>query len=99
VLSRSEATSALCADLETAVGLVIQNQAVAGGVRLANAIGSYGSSADPSVVEPARRMLAAGIRGDIEAGAIATEEAINACERLGFPIDLPIIVCVTAPCP
>ena len=98
-LSRPEATRALCRELEAAVALVIQGQTLAGGGRLATAIGAYASAADPTVVDPARRMIAAGIQGDIEAGAIATEAAINACERLGYPIDLPIIVCVTAPCP
>ena len=50
---------------------------------------AYADDADPAVVAPARRMLAAGLDGDLDKAAVATEEAAATCRRLGFPMSLP----------
>ena len=99
-LTRAGATRALCSEIETAVGQVVGGNALAGGLRLLRAIDTYGDAADPSVVAPARRMASAGARGDLEASAVAAQEADAACQRLGAPVNLPgPVQCVTIPCP
>lgn len=100
VLTRAEATKALCSEIETSVRQVVGGSTLAGGLRLLRAINTYGEAADPTVVTPARRMASAGVSGDLEASAAATQEAAAACRRLGFPVNLPgEVQCVTAPCP
>ena len=99
-LTRAAATQALCKDIETSVRQVVDGNTLGGGLRLVRAINTYGDAADPAVVTPARRMASAGLNGDLDASAAATQEAAAACGRLGFPITLPGgVQCVTAPCP
>ena len=89
VLTRAAATKALCADIDASVRLVAAGNTIGGGLRLLRAVNTYDDDADPTVVAPARRMLAAGLDGDLEAAAVATEVAASACRRLGFPISSP----------
>jgi hypothetical protein len=99
VLTRAAATQALCREIETAVRQVVNGSTLAGGLRLLRALSTYGDTADPTVVTPARRMASAGVGGDLEASAAATQEAAAACRRLGFSVNLPGgVLCVTAPC-
>ena len=99
-LTRAAATQGLCSDIETAVRQVVGGNTIGGGLRLLRAINTYGDAADPSVVSPARRMASAGVNGDLDASATATQEASAACGRLGFPVNLPgPVQCVTTPCP
>ncbi|MGI8809837.1 MAG: hypothetical protein ACR2KK_18745 [Acidimicrobiales bacterium] len=99
-LTRAAATQGLCADIEASVRLVVGGNTVGGGLRLLRAVNTYGDAADPSVVAPARRMLSAGLNGDLDASAVATQEAATACARLGYPVNLPgPIQCIQAPCP
>jgi hypothetical protein len=98
-LTRAEATQGLCRDIEAAVRLVVDGRTIPGGLRLVSGINTYGDVADQSVVSPARRMASAGLKGDLNAAAVATQEAAAACARLGFPISFPIVQCVTTPCP
>jgi len=88
-LTRAAATKGLCADIDASVRLVAGGNTVGGGLRLLRAVNTYDDAADPAVVAPARRMLAAGLDGNLEAAAVATEAAAAACRRLGFPISLP----------
>jgi hypothetical protein len=88
-LTRAAATKALCADIDASVRLVAGGSTIGGGLRLLRAVNTYGDDADPTVVAPARRMLAAGLNGDLEAAAVATEAAASACRRQGFPISIP----------
>ena len=88
-LTRAAATKALCADIDASVRLVAGGNTIGGGLRLLRAVNTYDDDADPTVVAPARRMLAAGLDGDLEAAAVATEAAASACRRLGFPISIP----------
>ncbi|MGI8984891.1 MAG: hypothetical protein ACR2HM_10220 [Acidimicrobiales bacterium] len=88
-LTRAAATKGLCADIDASVRLVAGGNTIGGGLRLLRAVNTYDDAADPAVVAPARRMLAAGLDGDLERAAVATEEAAAACRRLGFPISLP----------
>jgi hypothetical protein len=98
-LTKAAATQGLCGDIEAAVRLVVSGSTLAGGLRLVRGINTYGDVADASVVSPARRMASAGLNGDLDAAAVATQEAAAACARLGFPISFPIVQCVTTPCP
>jgi len=99
-LTRAAATQGLCSEIETSVRQVVDGSTLAGGLRLLRAINTYGDAADPTVVTPARRMASAGVNGDLDASAAATQEAAAACRRLGFPVNLPGgVQCVTAPCP
>jgi hypothetical protein len=99
-LSRAAATQGLCSEIETAVRQVVGGNTLGGGLRLLRAINTYGDAADPTVVTPARRMASAGVNGDLDASAAATQEAASACRRLGFPVNLPGgVQCVTTPCP
>jgi hypothetical protein len=98
-LTKAAATQGLCRDIEAAVRLVVDGSTIPGGLRLVRGINTYGDVADQSVVSPARRMASAGLNGDIDAAAVATEEAATACARLGFPIRIPPVECVTTPCP
>ena len=99
-LTRAAATQGLCAEIETAVRQVTGGNVLGGGLRLVRAINTYGAAADPAVVTPARLMASAGVNGDLETSAAATQEAAAACSRLGFPITLPGgVQCVTFPCP
>ncbi len=99
-LTRAAATQALCSDIETAVRQVVGGNVLGGGLRLVRALNTYGDAADPSVVSPARRMASAGVNGDLETSAVATQEAAAACNRLGFTVTLPGgMQCVTTPCP
>jgi hypothetical protein len=88
-LTRAAATKALCADIDASVRLVAGGNTIGGGLRLLRAVNTYDDDADPTVVAPARRMLAAGLDGDLQAAATATEAAASACRRLGFPISIP----------
>ena len=88
-LTRTAATKALCADIDASVRLVAGGNTVGGGLRLLRAVNSYGTQADPSVSGPARRMLAAGLDGDLDTAAVATQDAATACQRSGFPISIP----------
>jgi hypothetical protein len=97
-LTRSQATQALCRDIEAAVRLVVDGNTFGGGLRLTQAVGTYGSVADPTVVAPAQRMLSTALSGDLDGSEAATQEAAAACSRLGFPISVGY-QCVTAPCP
>jgi hypothetical protein len=97
-LSRQEASRLLCREINEAIRIVSGGRTVAGGLRLGRAVNAYGEAADPSVVSPARRMLASGLRGDFEASAAATQEAALACTRLGYPVEGGV-QCVQAPCP
>jgi len=100
VLTRAAATQALCADIQASVRLVADGSTIPRGLRLLRAVNSYGDAADPTVVAPARRMLAAGLNGDLDTSAAATLEAAAACQRLGSPIVLPgQVQCIQAPCP
>ena len=93
------ATQVLCKEIETAVRQVVDGSTLAGGLRLVRAINTYGDAADPAVVTPARRMASAGVNGDLEASAAATQEAAASCRRLGFTENPPGgMQCVTAPC-
>lgn len=107
--SAPEATRALCGEIESAGRTVAEGRYVAGGLALSRAVNTYGEKADPTVVDPARRMLAAGLDGDLDAGAVAVGDAATACGRLGYPLDLPVETgggdgggggkwCVTTPC-
>ena len=99
-LTRAAATQALCSDIETSVRQVVGGNVLGGGLRLVRALNTYGDVADPTVVAPARRMASAGVSGDLEASAAATQEAAGACNRLGFTVNLPGgMQCVTTPCP
>ena len=98
-LTRAAATQGLCSEIETSVRQVVDGSTLAGGLRLLRALNTYGDAADPAVVIPARRMASAGVNGDLETSAAATQEAAAACRRLGFPVNLPVVQCVTAPCP
>jgi hypothetical protein len=98
-LTRAAATQGLCREIETSVRQVVDGSTLAGGLRLLRALNTYGEVADPTVVTPARRMASAGVNGNLEASALATQEAAAACARLGFPVNLPVVQCVTAPCP
>lgn len=88
-LTRGAATKALCADIDASVRLVAGGNTIGGGLRLLRAVNTYDDDADPTVVAPARRMLAGGLNGDLDAAAVATEAAASACRRLGFPISIP----------
>jgi hypothetical protein len=88
-LTRAAATKALCAEIDASVRSVAGGNTIGGGLRLLRAINTYDDAADPTVVAPARRMLAAGLDGDLDAAAVATEAAASACRRLGFPISIP----------
>jgi len=88
-LTRAAATKGLCADIDASVRLVAGGNTIGGGLRLLRAVDTYDDDADPAVVAPARRMLAAGLDGDLGAAAVATEAAAAVCRRLGFPISLP----------
>jgi hypothetical protein len=99
-LTRAAATQGLCSEIETSVRQVVDGSTLAGGLRLLRAINTYGDVADPTVVTPARRMASAGVNGDLDASAAATQEAAAACRRLGFTVNLPGgVQCITAPCP
>jgi hypothetical protein len=99
-LSRAAATQALCAEIETAVRQVAGGNTIGGGLRLTRAVNSYGDTADPAVVSPARRMLSSAVNGDLDASAVATREASTACARAGSVVNLPgPVQCVTTPCP
>jgi hypothetical protein len=97
-LSPQEASRLLCREINEAIRIVSAGRTVSGGLRLTRAVNAYGEAADPSVVSPARRMLASGLRGDFEASAAATQEAALACTRLGYPVEGGV-QCVQAPCP
>jgi len=107
--SAKEATKALCREIESAGRTVADGRFVAGGLVLSRAVNTYGEKADPTVVGPAKRMLAAGLDGDFDAGAAAVEDAASACSRLGYPLNLPVETgggfgggggkqCITTPC-
>ena len=98
-LTKAAATQGLCSDIEAAVRLVVAGSTIPGGLRLVRGINTYGDVADQAVVSPARRMASAGLNGDLNTAAVATQEAAAACARLGFPISFPIVQCVTTPCP
>ena len=99
-LTRAAATRGLCSDIEASVRLVVDGNTIGGGLRLVRAVNTYETAADPAVVAPARRMLSAGLNGDLDASAAATLEAAAACRRAGFPVNLPGgVQCVQAPCP
>lgn len=99
-LTRAAATRGLCSDIEASVRQVVGGNVLGGGLRLVRALNTYGDAADPTVVTPARRMASAGVSGDLETSAVATEEAAAACNRLGFTVTLPGgMQCVTTPCP
>jgi len=97
--TRAEATRALCQEIGASVQAVAGGSTLGGGLKLLRAVNTYGDAADPTVVSPARAMLSAGLRGDLDAGAAATQQAAGACARLGYPVQLPIIECLVAPCP
>ena len=101
----TNATRALCREIESAGRTVAEGRFVAGGLALSRAVNTYGEKADPTVVGPAKRMLAAGVNGDLDAGAAAVEDAGTACSRLGHPLNIPTgggggggKQCVTTPC-
>ncbi|MDQ3569176.1 MAG: hypothetical protein M3450_13550 [Actinomycetota bacterium] len=105
--SRREATQALCQEIGAAQQMVASGRAAAGGLRLSRAVNAYEKNADPGVVQPARRMLATAVRGDLEASASAAREASTACARVGHrpagaPAGAPAggqVRCFRAPCP
>jgi len=73
---------------------------VAGGLRLSSGIGTYGATADPAVVDGAKRVLRTGLDGDAEGYVVARRAAADACARAGAPIVLRgQVQCVTTPCP
>ena len=96
-MTRPEATRVLCEEIGEAIQMVSSGNTLGGGLRLLRAVNTYGDAADPTVTAPARRMLAAGLEGDLEASAVAAQEAASSCARLGYPIRF--IQCVAAPCP
>ena len=99
-LTRAAATQGLCSEIEASVRQVASGNVLGGGLRLLRALNTYGDAADPAVVTPARRMASAGAGGDLDASAVATQEAAAACRRLGFAVNLPGgVQCVTFPCP
>jgi hypothetical protein len=99
-LTRAAATQGLCSEIETSVRQVVDGSTFAGGLRLVRALNTYGDTADPAVVVPARRMASTGLSGDLDASAAATQEAAAACRRLGYPVNLSgPVQCITAPCP
>lgn len=99
-LTRAAATQALCSDIQSSLRLVADGNAVAGGLRLLQSLGTNGNAADPLVVIPARQMVSAGLSGDITAGYLATLQAASACRQLGFPIIVPGgTQCLVGPCP
>ena len=99
-LSRQEATKALCLGIDSAAKAVSEGRLAAGGLRLAGAVSSYGSTADRAVADPARRMLQSAVAGDLETSAEAAQEAQAACARAGTNVRLPGgVECVTTPCP
>ncbi len=69
--SAKEATKALCREIESAGRTVADGRFVAGGLVLSRAVNTYGEKADPTVVGPAKRMLAAGLDGDVDAEGLA----------------------------
>lgn len=100
-----EATKNLCREIESAGRTVAKGRFVAGGLALSRAVNDDGDNADRTVVDPAKRMLDAGLDGDFDAAAIAIEDAASACGRLGHPLNLPVESggfggkqCVTTPC-
>jgi len=97
VLTGPEASRALCSELGAAIQIVSDGNTVAGGLRLLRAVNTYGDVADPTVVAPARRILSAGLAGDLETAGVAAREAASSCARLGYPIGT--VQCITAPCP
>lgn len=99
-VSRAEATSKLCAQIRSGDEAVQEGRFVPGGLRLGSGISGYGKTADPAVVEAAKRMLRSGLDGDPEGYATARRGASEACQRAGSPILLSgQVQCVRAPCP
>lgn len=98
-LTMAEANVKLCGQIEFADQAVTSGSFVAGGLRLASGISSYGSIANPGLVQLARNMLDAGKNGDAEGYVAQRDQAAVTCAALGRPIVVGGVQCVTAPCP
>ena len=98
-LSSAEASVQLCAQIEYADEAVVAGNFLAGGLRLASGISSYGDTADSALVASARTMIAAGKAGDADGYVAARAQASAHCTRLGRPIATGGVQCITFPCP
>ncbi|MGQ0743091.1 MAG: hypothetical protein ACT4OS_01870 [Acidimicrobiales bacterium] len=98
-LSRAEANSRLCGQIEYADEAVTRGSFIAGGLRLAAGISDYAEVAEPALVQLARQMLESGKAGDADGYVATRSQAVTLCEQLGRPIRVGGIQCVTTPCP
>ncbi|MGH9190674.1 MAG: hypothetical protein ACRD0Q_11720 [Acidimicrobiales bacterium] len=98
-LSAAEANFKLCGQIEYADQAVTAGNFVAGGLRLAAGISSYGDIADAGLVQLTRQMLSTGKAGDADGYTAARSGAAALCAQLGRPIAVGGIQCVTTPCP
>jgi hypothetical protein len=99
VLSAAEASGKLCDAVISGDAAVRAGNLVAGGLRLAGGISTYGDAAVPAVSGAARAMLSAGRAGDDEGYVVARSGAATACAPFGRTVPTGGLRCIQAPCP